>query len=157
MTAKPKSGNSALSALPSIDDLLRSNAAARLINEAGRSRLTELARVVVSKLRHDLQNGSPNSLTTKADLLEEAESRLTASWQKSLSLGLRRVINATGVVIHTNLGRAPLSAEAIKAIVDAAGYCNVEYDVTTGERGKRGARVEAMIRELTGAEDALVV
>jgi L-seryl-tRNA(Ser) seleniumtransferase len=70
---------------------------------------------------------------------------------------MRRVINATGVVIHTNLGRAPLSDAAKRALLDAAGYCNVEYDVTTGERGNRGQRVEAMLCELTGAEDSLVV
>ncbi|HEY3582375.1 MAG TPA: L-seryl-tRNA(Sec) selenium transferase, partial [Pyrinomonadaceae bacterium] len=68
-----------------------------------------------------------------------------------------RVINATGVLLHTNLGRASLSAAARAAIAEAAGYCNLEYDVTTGTRGKRGARVEALLRDLTGAEDALVV
>ena len=110
----------------------------------------------MNDLRHELHNGSARS-GTKAQLLADAEVRLQALWERSLSTRLQRVINATGVVIHTNLGRAPLSDPAKKAIVEAADYCNVEYDITTGERGKRGARVEAMVCELTGAEDALIV
>lgn len=158
MTAKPKTGNTAsLSALPSIDDLLRSGAAMRLVEDVGRRRLTEFARRVVDGLRRDLKDGEVKSSTTRADLLSEAESRLTAAWNSTLSAGIRRVINATGVVIHTNLGRAPLSNSAKNAIVEASGYCNVEYDLATGERGRRGARAESMICELTGAEDALVV
>src|ERR1041385_8373098 len=68
-----------------------------------------------------------------------------------------KMINAAGVLLHTTLGRAPLSQAARRANETAAGYCNLEYDVTTGSRGKRGARVEALLRDLTGAEDALVV
>ena len=71
---------------------------------------------------------------------------------------LRRVINATGVIVHTNLGRAPLSEAAIAAITeDASGYCTLEYDIETGKRGRRGAYAESLIAELTGAESALIV
>lgn len=71
---------------------------------------------------------------------------------------LRRVINATGVVLHTNLGRAPLSNRALQRVqAVAAGYCNLEYDLARGERGSRHTHVEARLRELTGAEAALVV
>ena len=71
---------------------------------------------------------------------------------------LRRVINATGVIVHTNLGRAPLPAAARDAVARACdGYCNLELDLASGERGSRHAHVEALIRELTGAEAALVV
>lgn len=158
MAARSQSRNeSALSALPSIDDLLRSETGSKLKDVAGRSRLTELARRVVDELRHELKNGKAISWKTRSDMLSEAESRLTSVWQDSLSMGLRRVINATGVVIHTNLGRAPLSQAAKSALLEVSGYCSVEYDIATGERGRRGARVEAMACELTGAEDALVV
>ena len=91
-------------------------------------------------------------------MLEEATTRLEALSQREQFAGLRRVINATGVVLHTNLGRAPLSAAARNAIAnEAAGYCTLEYDVETGGRGKRAGRAEELLRQLTGAEAALVV
>ena len=67
------------------------------------------------------------------------------------------VVNATGVVLHTNLGRAPLSAAARAAVAEAAGYAAVEYDLVAGTRGRRGAAAEALLREATGAEAGLVV
>jgi L-seryl-tRNA(Ser) seleniumtransferase len=67
------------------------------------------------------------------------------------------VINATGVVLHTNLGRAPLSVAARDAMIESSRYCTLEYDAASGSRGKRGARVESLLKDLTGAEDALVV
>src|SRR6266540_1308333 len=70
---------------------------------------------------------------------------------------MRAVINATGVVLHTNLGRAPLSQAAVAAITQAAGYSTVEYDLAAGARGRRGAAAEALLREVTGAPAALVV
>lgn len=157
MTARPKSGDSALSALPSIDDVLRTETALRIADDTGKRRLTEFARSVVDGMRHELKDGSAEPSMTRAELLTVAESRLSDAWDAWRSLRFRPVINATGVVIHTNLGRAPLSNAARTALAKASGYCNVEYDISTGQRGKRGGRVEQMICELTGAEDALVV
>ena len=71
--------------------------------------------------------------------------------------GLRRVVNATGVVLHTNLGRAPLSPRAARAAAEAAGYCALEYDLESGRRGSRTGRVEELLKELTGAEEAFAV
>ena len=70
---------------------------------------------------------------------------------------MHRVINATGVILHTNLGRAPLSDAARRAIEEASGYCTLEYDATSGSRGRRGARAEDLLLELTGAQAALIV
>src|SRR5207344_1527221 len=71
---------------------------------------------------------------------------------------LRRVLNATGVVLHTNLGRAPLAPSARAAVDDVAfGYSNLEYDLRKGERGSRHDHLRGLLRDLTGAEDALVV
>ena len=90
--------------------------------------------------------------------MREAEKRLVAAHLAETASGLRHVINATGVVLHTNLGRAPLSDAARRAIVgQAAGYCNLEYDIVSGERGRRGPRAEDLLADLTGAEAALVV
>jgi len=85
---------------------------------------------------------------------------LSAHASKTLraARSLRRVINASGVILHTNLGRAPLSEAARHAIAhEAARYCTLEYDTRTGRRGRRGGRVEQLLAELTGAEAALVV
>jgi len=155
MARKPKSENPAYSSLPSVDDLLRSQTATSLVETVGRKRLTDYARNVVQSLRIDLH--AEDGSATKERLLAEAESRLSLEWHRSQTSGLRRAINATGVVIHTNLGRAPLSEAARQALIDASGYCNVEYDIVTGDRGKRGENVERMICNLTGAEDAIVV
>jgi L-seryl-tRNA(Ser) seleniumtransferase len=83
---------------------------------------------------------------------------LAAEARAAIRPSLRRVINATGVIVHTNLGRAPLSAPAARAAADAgAGYTNLEYDLEAGRRGSRQGHVERLLRELTGAEAALVV
>jgi len=90
-------------------------------------------------------------------LLEKAERRLEEAAELEQSTGLAHVINATGVVLHTNLGRAALSANALRSIQEASRYCNLEYDTFSGSRGRRGVRVESLLKQLTGAEDALVV
>jgi len=95
---------------------------------------------------------------SRAAFLEEAERRLVKAHEAETNSGLRRVINATGVILHTNLGRAPLSDAARRAVATAAaGYCSLECDLATGARGRRGARVEDLLVQVTGAERALVV
>src|SRR5205823_14156355 len=125
-----------------------------------------LARRVTEDLRQEIRAGIQNSTRQSNDdgnhsrehFLGEAEKRLLDAYQIELNRGLRRVINATGVVLHTNLGRAPLSNAARKAISEeAAGYCTLEYDLAKGERGRRAARAEDLIVQLTGAEAALIV
>ncbi|HEX8292243.1 MAG TPA: L-seryl-tRNA(Sec) selenium transferase [Pyrinomonadaceae bacterium] len=149
-----------LRALPSIDALLRTPEAAALRDSLGPERLAALARAVTDGLREELRS-SPEAGPAgdaRAALLAEAARRLTLSAEGERARGLRRVINATGVVLHTNLGRAPLSEAARRAVAEeAAGYCTLEYDTGTGARGRRGARAEALLAELTGAEEALVV
>jgi L-seryl-tRNA(Ser) seleniumtransferase len=157
--------NSSLKALPSVDSLLRTETARALKPQIGAGRLSSLARQVTDELRREIQaTGSDPKAVESADnrsrasLLTEAEKRLAAAHRKETASGLRHVINATGVVLHTNLGRAPLSDAARTAIAaQAAGYCNLEYDIFSGERGRRGPRVEDLLAALTGAEAALVV
>ena len=107
---------------------------------------TSVARAVVGERREELLAGARD----EADLVERAADRLRPS--------LRRVVNATGVIVHTNLGRAPLAPAARAAVARvAAGYSNLEYDLVAGERGSRHVHVEALLCELTGAEAALAV
>ena len=147
----------ALRALPSVDQLLRSEAADELRQRIGASRLTSLVRSVTDEMRVEIQSGEINGPLTREALLRLSVQRLKDACVREEQSGIRRVINATGVILHTNLGRAPLSEAARKAINEASGYCTLEYDVATGSRGRRGAQVEALLMELTGAEDALVV
>lgn len=160
MTRIPKTAlESPLRALPSVDQLLRTERARQLKASVGLAKLTSLARRVTEEMRAQLNDPSGASESFDREmLLDEATKKLEQTCQQELKLGIRRVINATGVVLHTNLGRAPLSESARRALVsEASGYCTLEYDSTTGARGRRGARVEQLLRDLTRAEDALVV
>ncbi|HMJ26576.1 MAG TPA: L-seryl-tRNA(Sec) selenium transferase, partial [Pyrinomonadaceae bacterium] len=153
-----------LRALPSVDSLLRTETARSLRDQMGASRLSSLARQVTDELRREIMDEGVNEVAvlkepqTRSSLLVEAERRLAATHLDETARALRHVINATGVVLHTNLGRAPLSEAARRAIAgQAAGYCNLEYDILNGERGRRGPRIEELLSDLTGAEAALVV
>ena len=145
-----------LRSLPSVDQLLRAEAIALLQRSVGLPRLTAIAREVTEEMRQQIQSGDV-AATSKDDLFKEAVERIQSVSRRDALSGLRRVINATGVILHTNLGRAPLSEAARQAVAQAAGYCTLEYDATTGTRGKRGGHVEELLTQLTGAEAALVV
>lgn len=161
MADSKKITNSDLRHVPSVDQLLRTDAAQELREELGLKRLTAIARAVTSELRSSIRNGRtvlPANGSAAESMLAEAITRMQETAKVEGQTGIKRVINATGVLLHTNLGRAPLSAAAREAIVEEASrFCTLEYDVATGSRGKRGARVESLLRNVTGAEDALVV
>lgn len=149
--------NSNLRRVPSVDQLLRTDEARELREVIGLKRVTAIARSVTAEIRSSIRENLVDNNHTAEALLAEAVRKMEQTAKREGETGIAKVINATGVLLHTNLGRAPLSPAARAAIETAAGYCNLEYDVATGLRGKRGARVEALLRDLTGAEDALVV
>ena len=165
MTEKTVSRQQALRALPSVDALLRTEAARALRETVGAQHLAMLARIVTEELRARIEETQAsaeeegrNGNYTRETLLAEAARRLEHACRQESAGRLRRVINASGVILHTNLGRAPLSEAARNALAtEASRYCMLEYDVLTGRRGRRGARVERLLAELTGAEAALVV
>lgn len=130
-------------ALPAVDRLL----APALVARYGHARVVSEARAVLEAARAEIAGGG------RAASREALEARLVAR----LAVATRPVINATGVVLHTNLGRAPWPARAIEAAAAAAGYCSVEIDLESGRRGGRAAGVEARLRALCGAEAALAV
>lgn len=151
-----------LRSLPSIDTLLRRDGIQRFIAQEGRDSVRDRLREALDAMRAELRQEVPAQITTRVtnteELAVEIEQRLVNSFAQRQQALTQRVINATGVVLHTNLGRAPLSQAAIQAITKAAsGYCNLEYDLTTGARGKRGSGVEAMLRDLLGSEAVAVV
>jgi len=152
--------NDALRNVPSVDSLLRTKTGRRLEPIVGGERLTTLARTITESLRSEIRASASrdnNKKLSRMALLEEAERRLAATYERETATGIRRVINATGVVLHTNLGRAPLSEAARRALEAASGYCSLEYDTTTGARGLRGVRAEQLLAHLCGSEAALIV
>ena len=137
---------STLRQIPSVDRLLGHPYAEELIVTYGRQWVTEAIREVLIELRESLQEG--HALPTETELLEQVFTKLQAQAQPTL----QPVINATGVLIHTNLGRAPLSQAAIEAMkAVAGGYSNLEYDLAAGKRGKRDLHAESYLTRLTGA------
>jgi len=157
MANSPASTAPRLRAIPSVDQLLRTEAVAQLRDSVGLARLTMIAREVTDEMRGEIQSESLPA-NTKDELVDEAVQRIQSLCRLDALSVLRRVINATGVILHTNLGRAPLSEAARSAVAqEAAGYCTLEYDPSTGARGKRGGHAEELLTQLTGAEAALAV
>jgi L-seryl-tRNA(Ser) seleniumtransferase len=138
--------------LPSIDRLLQEETVAALAEQWGHELTVEASREALDAARQTIREGAP--CPPPAALAREAGKRLAARLRPTL----RPAINATGVIVHTNLGRAPLSAEA-RAAMDAValGYSNLEYDLEAGRRGSRYVHAEEILCRLTGAEAALVV
>jgi L-seryl-tRNA(Ser) seleniumtransferase len=140
-------------AIPSVDRLLASTEFASLLERHPRARVVGALRDVIADVRAGALPGEDGSSGPAAYALDVTR-RLATSDVPSL----RRVINATGVVLHTNLGRAPLAEPAADAMVAAArDYTNLEYDLAAGERGSRYEHCAALLCELTGASAALVV
>jgi L-seryl-tRNA(Ser) seleniumtransferase len=139
-----------LRGLPAVDAVLRNPAGAALAGRHGRAAATAAVRSVLDDLRRRI---------SADEQPESSVESIVALAARSLSdSGLRRVVNATGVVLHTNLGRSVLSENAVAAAVEAATrYSNLEYDVAAGQRGSRYDRAAPLLRELTGAGDALAV
>ena len=137
-------------ALPSIGSLLETGAVRELLARTPRALVVEAIRSTVKVARDDPRQ-APADEPGWAAAIEQAVARRGRP-------SLRRVLNGTGVVLHTNLGRAPLAAVAVEALVEtASGFTNLEYDMERGVRGSRSAHCTAILQELTGAEDALVV
>ncbi len=137
--------------LPSVDELLHSEIGQQLIVQFSHPLVVRAIRASLALARTHILAGA--QCPSYAELLATAEQRIRLEQQPHL----RSVINATGVIINTNLGRAPLSYEALHTVQQvASGYSNLEYDLEAGERGSRHTHVEALLCELTGAEAALV-
>ncbi|HUK23570.1 MAG TPA: L-seryl-tRNA(Sec) selenium transferase [Terriglobales bacterium] len=134
--------------LPSVDELLRQPELALLVSNEGQAAVTDAARTVLSRLRAEIAEAHLDASAVDlavSGLAPAIERQLRAA----LSYSLRPVINATGVILHTNLGRAPLSAAALAHLQKTAGtYSNLEFDLAAGERGRRDAHVDRLFRSL---------
>ncbi len=145
-----------LRSLPSVEEVLEAAALEAAVEEYGRGLVTEAARGVINGLRRDILAG--NDLDGERLGIESIARAAVAEAARIQSPSLRPLINATGVVVHTNLGRSVLAAEAMHAVEEVAvSYSNLEYDLGAGKRGSRHDHITEIIVELTGAEEALVV
>ena len=151
----PATAKDARRLLPSVDQALQTGELRRLVGVHGRGAVLRALREALAELRsRAAEPDAPGLEAAVASLGQDVAERLA----RRSRLALQRVINATGVVVHTNLGRAPLSAEAAAHVAEiAASYTNLEYDLARGERGDREAHVESRLRALVGAEAAVVV
>ncbi len=136
--------------LPSVDELLRDDDMATLVSQEGLAPVTDAVRAVLNRLREEITSGHLDA--SKIDLalsgIAEAVGRQV---RESLTHSLRPVLNATGVILHTNLGRAPLSEAAMRHIQEiAGGYSNLEFDLESGDRGQRDIHVDRLFRKLIG-------
>ena len=150
----------ALRALPSVDELLGRPRIAALVQKSGRKLVTSAIRTVLSDARKQISTRAlgADGGTVDAKNDDDLESLVVPEVENILAPSLRRVINATGVVLHTNLGRAPLARQAVARIVATAPlYNNLEYDLARGERGKRDAHTSRLLAELCGTEAAIAV
>lgn len=144
-----------LRSIPSVNELLESPPLKGLVDRVSRNVVVAGVRSFLDDLRRQVQNAAVE--IAPASVTELAE-RVARRIMESEPVPLQPVINATGILLHTNLGRAPLAEEAVEAIAAVArDYANLETDLATGKRSRRTAAVEGLLRELTGAEAALVV
>ena len=143
-----------LRTLPSVASLLEHEVVVELLHGYPRATVVAALQASIDSSRKAILAGSVQAPLDEQDILADAERELE---DRSLP-SIRRVVNATGIVLHTGLGRAPLAEPAIEALVDgASGYCNLEFDLATGKRGRRNVHVVEHLIEITGAEAATVV
>jgi L-seryl-tRNA(Ser) seleniumtransferase len=142
--------------IPSVDELLSQPRLAALVQRIDRELLVEIARAALAEVRARITDeGTAAVVVSDSSALE---ARIASTVERVLASSLQPVINATGVILHTNLGRAPLSAAAAEEIQrGATSYSNLEYDLEAGARGKRDVHVGQLLERLTGAEAAIVV
>src|SRR6202045_3256376 len=142
--------------IPSVDELLTQPRLATLAQRVDRELLVEITRTVLADLRGRITGEGPGAvMALDSTALEE---RIASMVERVLASSLEAVINATGVILHTNLGRAPLSGAAVEEIRrSATSYSNLEYDLEAGARGKRDVHVAQLLARMTGAEGAIVV
>lgn len=138
--------------LPGVDIVLQNEACRKVIDSYGLERVTDMIRKLIEESRNEIGKGA--KAMSAEEIIAECDKLLKDRTQSSL----RPVINGSGIVLHTNLGRAPLGEKVIRDLKETlSGYCNVEFDLHTGKRGKREDHVRSLLQEITGAEDAVVV
>lgn len=147
-----------LAAIPQISQILNHPALESYLATYCHDFVVLAVQKATNAVRKTILNGGRGAPRTRAKIQEQIVREAVSQLEQSLRPSLRKVINATGIILHTGLGRAPLPKEALRNIQKVAeGYCNLEFELGSGKRGKRTAHVEALLCHLTGAEAACVV
>lgn len=150
--------NTLLRSLPKIDEVMFLLEKSDVFLKTPRNIVRSICRSVVEELRQEIMKTISERKDLRLPSTEQVADKATRILQGLHEYRLRRVVNATGVILHTNLGRAPLCSDAVERLVAIAkGYSNLEYDLVKGERGLRYDHVQKILCELSGAEDAVVV
>ncbi len=145
---------SLLRQIPSVEEVLQLPALEELSSRVGRRFVAERVREVLSEIRQQILSDAWMTPLT----MEVVEKKVTRAVERAMAYSLQPVINATGVILHTNLGRAPLSRKTMEHVMEVATqYSTLEYDLVTGQRGQRDAHVVKPLQELLGADNAIVV
>jgi len=152
-TSSGRAEVSLLRQIPAVDELLGRDALRALEARVGRKVVVDATRKVLQGLRGKISSGQISGVS-----IEMLEQEILSTSETDLEFSLRPVINASGVILHTNLGRAPLAREAVEHLAETATrYSNLEYDLARGERGKRDSHTDRLFAQLLGAERTLVV
>jgi L-seryl-tRNA(Ser) seleniumtransferase len=147
-----------LSCLPSVDEVVRHESIVQLLADYPRPQLIRFVRDAIDVHRQLILQGHESEYSNDpAKLFHAVIDKLHELVSLEDRSGLQQVINATGILLHTNLGRAPLSEKAVSRIQEATAFTNLEMDLASGQRSRRGDRACRLLAELTGAEDAVVV
>jgi L-seryl-tRNA(Ser) seleniumtransferase len=153
LSAGKKTAQPLLASLPAVDELLKSKDGAQWLAGYPRTLVLKAIRDVLTSRRSKILKGEATDLA-----IDSLTAEVSLSLEQLSTFSLRPVINATGIVIHTNLGRAILSDAMLANVLTVGrGYSTLEYDIVEGQRGKRHAHIKGLLREITGAEDAIIV
>lgn len=152
----------ALRIIPPVNEILECPEVLVLVERFGRELILDITRQVICEYRENIdmdeQFSEKYNLQVRQGVTKHIIKRLNEKLEGHSKIGLRKVLNATGIVLHTNLGRAPLPEKALKSMQDVGeGYSNLEYDLEIGTRGSRHSHVELLLNRITGAESAIVV
>lgn len=162
MSPMPSEIQQILSQIPSVERILsrlESHSTFRKLIDAGRrEQIRDIVRQLLEDIRQQVRTRQLLLPATPEGLWKLIDQRLVTRWERSQMPHLRHVVNATGVVLHTNLGRAPLAVKALTAVTDVSrGYSNLEYDLGSGKRGQRHGHCEALLQKILACESAVVV
>ncbi len=150
--------NKLLRNIPAVDEIMKNQEVIELFEEFPREMVLNAVKMILDERRKKILNSGSSDQTNPDRVKMVNKDEIIQKIDLMKELSLKRVINATGIIIHTNIGRAPLSEEAVNAVIEAAKYySNLEFDISTGKRGKRYTHVKSLLQDITGAESGIVV